>query len=182
MRRKTRNHHIGPEGADDADDVAEHLLSPPELQGFLGTLREPKIDGAREKLPAAINPPGREQFHYLESWLLPTLGLRVNVFHFNPGFERDQDHYLDVGEITVGAERWETRDHYLDLVVKTGQRTDLMDVDELLEAHREGLVSTETAESALTTAVATVSALAACGHDLAAWLAAAGMELRWRQG
>ena len=29
--------------------------------------------------------PGRAQFHYLESWLLPSLGLRATVFHFNPG-------------------------------------------------------------------------------------------------
>ena len=126
--------------------------------------------------------PGREQFHYLESWLLPSLNLRANVFHFNPGHERDQDYYLDVAAVTVAGDRWHTQDHYLDLVVRTGQRTDLVDVDELLEAHRQGLVSTEIAESALTTAVATVSGLAACGHDLGAWLAGAGMELRWRQG
>src|SRR5947209_15928214 len=31
--------------------------------------------------------PGRAHFHYLESWLLPSLGLRATVFHFNPGFE-----------------------------------------------------------------------------------------------
>ena len=47
--------------------------------------------------------PGRAQFHYLESWLLPSLGLRVTVFHFNPGYERDQDYYLDVGEYTPGT-------------------------------------------------------------------------------
>ena len=28
--------------------------------------------------------PGRAQFHYLESWLLPSLGLRATIFHFNP--------------------------------------------------------------------------------------------------
>ncbi|MBU3706720.1 MAG: DUF402 domain-containing protein [Mycobacterium sp.] len=126
--------------------------------------------------------PGREQFHYLESWLLPSLNLRANVFHFNPGHERDQDYYLDVAAVTVAGDHWLTEDHYLDLVVKTGQRTDLVDVDELLEAHRHGLVSSQTAGSALATAVATVSALAACGHDLDAWLAGAGMQLRWRQG
>ena len=43
--------------------------------------------------------PGRAQFHYLESWLLPSLGLRATVFHFNPGYERDQDFYLDVGRL-----------------------------------------------------------------------------------
>ena len=124
--------------------------------------------------------PGRTQFHYLESWLLPSLGLRANVFHFNPGFERDQDYYLDIGSITVGADRWEAVDHYLDLVIRTGQRTDLVDVDELLEAHRHGLVDSETAESAVRSAVAVVGELAAHRHDLNAWLAAVGMELSWR--
>ena len=46
--------------------------------------------------------PGRAQFHYLESWLLPSLGLRATVFHFNPGHERDQDFYLDVGAVHAG--------------------------------------------------------------------------------
>lgn len=44
--------------------------------------------------------PGRAQFHYLESWLLPSLGLRATVFHFNPSHKRDHDYYLDVGEYT----------------------------------------------------------------------------------
>ena len=124
--------------------------------------------------------PGRVQFHYLESWLLPTLGLRANVFHFNPGHERDQDYYLDVGLITVGPERWQSEDHYLDLVIRTGRGTDLIDLDELLDAHRLGLVSTETAEAALKSAVAAVDGLAAHGHDLSAWLAGTDMELSWR--
>lgn len=124
--------------------------------------------------------PGRVQFHYLESWLLPSLGLRASVFHFNPGHERDQDYYLDVGRITVGADRWQTEDHYLDLVVRTGRGTDLLDLDELLAAHRMGLLSAETAETAVRRAVATVEGLARHGHDLNAWLASAGMELSWR--
>ncbi len=53
--------------------------------------------------------PGRAQFHYLESWLLPALHLRATVFHFNPGHERDQDFYLDVGEYTPGPEVWQQR-------------------------------------------------------------------------
>lgn len=125
--------------------------------------------------------PGRTQFHYLESWLLPALSLRANVFHFNPGYERDQDHYLDVGTITVGADRWQTEDHYLDLVVRTGRDTELVDVDELLEAHRCGLLSTETSEAALRTAVTTVDQLAGHGHDLHAWLSSTGVELSWRE-
>ena len=124
--------------------------------------------------------PGRAQFHYLESWLLPSLGLRANVFHFSPGHERDQDYYLDVSHITVGPDRWQSEDHYLDLVIRTGRGTDLIDVDELLDAHRLGLLSPETAEAALKCAVAAVDGLAAHGHDLSAWLASTGMELSWR--
>ena len=52
--------------------------------------------------------PGRAQFHYLESWLLPSLGLRATVFHFNPGYELDQDYYLDVGRYTP-SRRWRSR-------------------------------------------------------------------------
>ncbi len=124
--------------------------------------------------------PGRVQFHYLESWLLPSLGLRANIFHFNPGYERDQDHYLDVGTITAGPDRWKTEDHYLDLVVRTGRDTELVDLDELLEAHRHGLLSTDITEQALRTAFAAVEGLTAHGHDLNAWLASTGMELSWR--
>ena len=77
--------------------------------------------------------PGRAQFHYLESWLLPSLGLRVTVFHFNPGYERDQDYYLDVGAYTAGGQVWHAEDHYLDLVVRTGVGVELIDVDELFD-------------------------------------------------
>jgi len=76
--------------------------------------------------------PGRAQFHYLESWLLPPIGLRATVFHFNPGHERDHDFYLDVGEYTSGPDVWRSEDHYLDIEVRTGAGADLVDVDELL--------------------------------------------------
>ena len=124
--------------------------------------------------------PGRAQFHYLESWLLPDLGLRASVFHFNPGHERDQDFYLDVGRITVGPERWETEDHYLDLVVRTGRGTDVVDVDELLEAHRDGRLSTQTAQAALRCALGAIEGLSAHGHDLNAWLSSIGVQLDWQ--
>ncbi|EUA54931.1 hypothetical protein I550_3081 [Mycobacterium intracellulare 1956] len=85
--------------------------------------------------------PGRAQFHYLESWLLPSLGLRATVFHFNPGHERDHDYYLDVGEYTPGPEVWRAEDHYLDIEVRSGARAELCDIDELLDAVRHGLLT-----------------------------------------
>lgn len=124
--------------------------------------------------------PGRAQFHYLESWLLPSLGLRASVFHFNPGYEQDQDYYLDIGQIRATAGIWATEDHYLDLVVHRGSRTDLIDIDELFEAHKAGLISTPDAEAAVCNAMSTMTGLASFDNDLNAWLSSRGMDLFWR--
>lgn len=124
--------------------------------------------------------PGRAQFHYLESWLLPSLGLRATVFHFNPGHERDHDYYLDVGEYLPGPTAWHSEDHYLDIEVRTGARANLTDVDELLDAVRHGLLTPEAAERAVRRAVAAVDGLASNGYDLSRWLAHQGMPLTWR--
>ncbi|WP_422749564.1 DUF402 domain-containing protein [Mycobacterium sp. WMMD1722] len=124
--------------------------------------------------------PGRAQFHYLESWLLPSLNLRATVFHFNPGHQRDQDFYLDVGRYTRGPVTWTSEDHYLDLVVRTGRGVELCDVDELLTAIRHGLLSPEDGEEAVRTAARAVDGLAGHGYDLHRWLAAEEMTLTWR--
>jgi predicted RNA-binding protein associated with RNAse of E/G family len=126
--------------------------------------------------------PGRTQFHYLESWLLPSLGLRASIFHFNPGHERDQDFYLDVGRYTPGPRVWRSEDHYLDLVVRTGERVDIEDVDELLTAVRHGLLSPEVGEQAVQTAVTAIDGLSKCDYDLNRWLADSGIALTWRNG
>lgn len=123
--------------------------------------------------------PGRAQFRYLESWLLPLLGLRATVFHFNPGHERDHDYYLDVGEYTPGPDVWRSEDHYLDIEVRTGGGADLTDVDELLDAVRHGLLTPEVAEQAILRTVAAIDGLARNGYDLSRWLASLGMELTW---
>jgi predicted RNA-binding protein associated with RNAse of E/G family len=124
--------------------------------------------------------PGRAQFHYLESWLLPSLGLRATVFHFNPGHELDQDYYLDVGSFTPGPTAWHAEDHYLDLRVRTGSDVELCDVDELLTAVRHGLLSPETGEKAVQMAVAAINGLAKHGYHLDQWLITEGIALTWR--
>jgi uncharacterized protein len=123
--------------------------------------------------------PGRVQFHYLESWLLPSLNLRATVFHFNPGHERDQDYYLDVGSYTPGPTRWHSEDHYLDLAVRTGAGVQLLDVDELFTAVRHGLLTPEQGERAVHTAATTIDALARRDYDLVNWLGTQGMALTW---
>jgi predicted RNA-binding protein associated with RNAse of E/G family len=124
--------------------------------------------------------PGRAQFHYLESWLLPTMGLRVTVFHFSEGYERDQDFYLDVGEYSAEDSAWHAVDLYLDLVVRTGVGVDLIDVDELMAAVQQGVVTPETAQRAVLTAASAVDGLAGHDYDVSRWLADRGMVLTWR--
>jgi uncharacterized protein len=126
--------------------------------------------------------PGRTQFHYLESWLLPSLGLRATVFHFNTGHQRDQDYYLDVGEFTPGPDVWRSEDHYLDIAVHTGAGADLIDVDELLDAVRHGLLTPGIGEQAIRRAVHAVESLARHDYDLQRWLATERMNLTWRDG
>jgi uncharacterized protein len=123
--------------------------------------------------------PGRLQFHYLESWLLPSLGLRATVFHFNPEHEQEYDYYLDVGRYSAGPQVWQSEDHYLDLLVRTGAGVELTDVDELLDAVRLGLLTPEIAEDAVRRAVTVVAGLAQHQYDLNRWLGTLGMELTW---
>jgi predicted RNA-binding protein associated with RNAse of E/G family len=124
--------------------------------------------------------PGRAQFHYLESWLLPSLGLRVSIFHFSPGYERDQDYYLDVGVYSVDGQVWHAEDHYLDLVVRSGRGVELIDVDELFTAVQHGLVTPATAEVAVQRAVAAIDGLARSDYHLGRWLATHEMALTWQ--
>lgn len=120
------------------------------------------------------------EFHYLESWLLPSLAIRATVFHFRPAHLRDQDYYIDIGEFRqIEPKKWRSVDHYLDLVVRTGRETKLLDVDELLAAHTAGLIDATTAEAAVAAATAAIDGIAANGHDFQRWTESLGMPLTW---
>ena len=147
-----------------------------------GILRE--VEEFREEpfgLYLARPTPGRAQFHYLESWLVPGLGLRLTDFWFSPGHERDQDFYLDVVRVHRDGPRWVATDLYVDIVLKDKLSLKIIDTDELLEALEAGLVTAEEAEYALRTAYTAVEGLAAHGYDLAAWLATLDIALTWRR-
>ncbi|MGB7237639.1 MAG: DUF402 domain-containing protein [Rhodococcus sp. (in: high G+C Gram-positive bacteria)] len=125
-------------------------------------------------------PSDHPQFDYLQSWLLPSLGLRASIFHYLPGHVRDQDYYVDVGEFVPGVDAWTSVDHYLDIVVRTGRGFDFLDADELVEARVENHLDTATAELAMNRSVRAVAGLAAHDYDLDAWLASLGMPTTWR--
>ncbi|GAA2069545.1 DUF402 domain-containing protein [Williamsia deligens] len=124
------------------------------------------------------------RFHHLESWLLPPLGLRVSIFHFRPAHDTGQRLYLDVGHFRGPDEsgRWHSVDWYLDLVDHPGRPVELLDVDELVDAHRADLISREDTVAAVEIATTTMAGIAAAGHDVEAWLAAQGCPVRWRDG
>ena len=113
------------------------------------------------------------------SWLLPALGIRVTDFVFRPGLARDQDFYVDVADVSREGAVWRTEDHYLDLVVHTASHTDVIDVDEYLEAVAAGLLAPGPAERAFRTVTRTYAGLAVHGHNLTAWLAGLGVRLEW---
>ncbi|MGL4305877.1 MAG: DUF402 domain-containing protein [Mycobacteriaceae bacterium] len=127
-------------------------------------------------------PADHPQFHYLESWLLPSLGLRASVFHYNQGCERDQDFYIDIGEYTTSddGQLYHAEDHYLDIVCKTGTFTTLLDIDELLEAHALGLLPPTAAVLAIQRATTALVGLAAHNQDLGLWLHSCGMTVSWK--
>jgi uncharacterized protein len=58
--------------------------------------------------------------------------------------------------------------------------TELTDVDELMGAVEQGLLSVPVAECAIVRAVNAVDGLARHGHDLDVWLSGSGMDLTWR--
>ncbi len=121
------------------------------------------------------------EFHYLQSWLLPDLSLRVTVFDFTPECPRDQDFYLDIGVFgQVEPQVWRSIDHYLDITVRTGRDTELLDVDELLAAHTAGLLTAAEAEAAVANATRAIDGIAAHGYSLQAWLESLGYPLTWR--
>lgn len=165
-------------------------IHPPKIETFdvpAGVNVDPKgfrraVDVYRETehgLYLSRPMPGHPTLAHLRSWLLPALGLRVTVFTWHPGHEKLQDFYLDVVDITVADRVWRTQDHYLDLVVHAGDRTEVLDVDEYCAALTAGLLDTDAAERALETSHATVAGLASHGHRLEDWLDTRGIRLTW---
>ena len=139
------------------------------------------------------------QFGYLESWLLPDLSLRVSIFHYRPGYERPQDYYIDIVDIskvdinkqdavsstipqsvsTETTHTWHTRDLYVDIVSLTGQQVDVLDIDELAEATAEGLISAEDAEQAIEAMLRAVEGITRHNDNVLAWLDAVNIPISW---
>lgn len=119
-------------------------------------------------------------FGYLESWLLPDLGLRANVFHYRDGVENREDIYFDVADINVDEDGvWTTRDLYVDLLWNDGQAVEVVDIDELAAATSAGLITAEEAERAIDATLAAVEGITRFGDSPMEWLKSKGISLDW---
>ena len=118
-------------------------------------------------------------FGYLESWLLPELGLRANIFHYRDGVTEREDIYIDVVEISVENDVWTTRDLYVDLIWNNGNGVEVVDIDELAAATSAGLISAEDAERAIEVTLAAVEGIARHNDSPAQWLKSQGITIDW---
>jgi hypothetical protein len=158
-------------------DVSRGTNTDPK--GFVRPVQKYRVEPFGLYLSRAM--PDHPTLEWMESWLLPGLGLRVTDFRFRPGHERDQDFYLDIVDIERAGEVWRTVDHYLDIVVRAGRDSNVLDADEFVVAVAEGLLTADAAERALDTSYRTLAGLAAHQHDLSTWLATVGVELTWQR-
>ncbi|MDY6049525.1 MAG: DUF402 domain-containing protein [Corynebacterium sp.] len=118
-------------------------------------------------------------FGYLESWLIPDLYLRVNVFHYRDGSATPDGIYIDVADIRESDGVWETRDLYVDLFSHDGEPIEVLDIDELATATSAGLLSAEEAERAIDVTLKAVEGITRHGDDPLAWLESQGITLTW---
>lgn len=114
---------------------------------------------------------------WIESWVLPDLGICLSDWRWRPGHERDQDVYIDIASFTRDGPRVAMTDLYLDLVVRRGRETVLVDIDEYVAAVAQGLLTPAVAEYALERSHTVLDGLARHGHDHDAWLGSLGIDL-----
>lgn len=157
-------------------DIAE--LTNIDPKGFVRPVEQYRVEPYGLYMARVSDHP---QFHYIESWLLPELSIRATRFHYHPEHQRDQDYYVDLGEFSqVGPQKWKSIDHYLDIVVRSGRETELLDVDELLAAHLAGLIGAAETEAAIAHAATAIDGIAANGHSFERWLQTYGITLTWQ--
>lgn len=119
------------------------------------------------------------KFGYLESWLLPEVGLRVNVFHYRDGVTEKEDVYIDMVDISINDKVWTTRDLYVDLIWNNGNGIEVVDIDELAAATSAGLISSEEAEKAIEATLAAVEGITRYDDNPTQWLRSRGITIDW---
>lgn len=191
--------NIDPKGFERAVDAYE--LSSVQLAIERPSPEQPSPEHPSPMLYMRRPTPGHPRFHYLESWLVPHLDIRLNKFHFFEGIEPTQDLYIDIAFIDIDdattPATWHTRDLYVDVVThlpetsSQGQsqsssnyapgtsskaKVQVLDLDELGEALLAGYITNEEARRALDSTQRLLDGLHEHG-SVAEWLATQGVRL-----
>ena len=119
------------------------------------------------------------KFGYLESWLIPELNLRFNIFHYRPEFSMPDGIYVDVVDISEEDGVWSTRDLYVDLFLTGGNPVEVLDIDELAAATSAHYITAEEAELAIDTTLRAVEGITRHNDDAMDWLKSLGIEISW---
>lgn len=133
------------------------------------------------------------KFGYLESFLLADEGLRISIYHFRPGVKVEHQRYVDIVSIDrTDPQCWRMTDLYLDILqaptdpeaiaplpVDAATQIRVEDVDELVAAHTQGLISDELTEFAIETTLTARAAIAAHGDNIDAWMQTLNLEATW---
>ncbi|MGJ4103167.1 DUF402 domain-containing protein [Corynebacterium macclintockiae] len=193
-----RSINIDPKGFERAVDAYE--LSSVQLAIERPSPEQPSPEHPSPMLYMRRPTPGHPRFHYLESWLVPHLDIRLNKFHFFEGIEPTQDLYIDIAFIDIDdattPATWRTRDLYVDVVTHlpeapsqeqsqlsskyapgTSSKTkvQVLDLDELGEALLAGYITAEDARRALDSTQRLLDGLHEHG-SVAEWLATQGVR------
>lgn len=196
--------NIDPKGFERAVDAYELLSALPVTEHPCPVHPSPEHPSPEHPSPVLYMrrpTPGHPRFHYLESWLVPHLDIRLNKLHFYEGIEPMQDLYIDIAFIDINdattPATWRTRDLYVDVVThlpetsSQGQsqsssnyapgtsskaKVQVLDLDELGEALLAGYITAEEARRALDSTQRLLDGLHEHG-SVAEWLATQGLRL-----
>ncbi|WP_048761086.1 DUF402 domain-containing protein [Corynebacterium vitaeruminis] len=133
------------------------------------------------------------KFGYLESFLLADEGLRISIYHFRPGVKVEHQRYVDIVSIDhTDPQCWRMTDLYLDILqapsdaeavaplpADAATQIRVEDVDELVAAHTQGLISDELTEFAIETTLTARAAIAAHGDSIDAWMQSLNLNTTW---
>ena len=104
--RENRDHHLGPEAADDVQHVLEQGIARPEAPCLVGGLRVAEIVGPREELPRAVELAGGEQLLRADD---PELGPELRTDQVLAAFAPVEREVGDLGTHAPGEEREQVR-------------------------------------------------------------------------
>lgn len=124
---------------------------------------------------------GTATFPYVESWLIPDLGLRTSCYHHSASEPLPSVYNIAVVEITHDHDLWTARDLYVDLVTSPGRPVTVCDFDELSTAATANLVSPAETDKAIERTLGAIDGISRHHDDAMAWLGERGYRLTWCQ-